>query len=196
MTQVTRTRPRGAGKAQLHDTALRMFAQHGVEGTSLQAIADDMGVTKAAVYYHYKTKDELVLGVIAPLFEQLDAIIDKAEAHSGRAARLEEFITGLVDLVLEGRSRYSMVISDPYVARLLDRHPARQDWASRIFAIAVGPNPDPAARIPFLIFTGGLTAPLTQPSIAALDNSALREHFLDSARRLLRLRRRPATGPE
>jgi AcrR family transcriptional regulator len=52
VTQSAGVRPRGAGRAQLHETALRLFARDGVEGTSLQAIADDMGVTKAAVYYH------------------------------------------------------------------------------------------------------------------------------------------------
>src|ERR1044072_4579477 len=98
VTQSAGVRPRGAGRAQLHEHPLRLFPRDGVEGTSLQAIADDMGVTKAAVYYHYRSKDDLVLGVLAPLFGELGEIVDRAAAHRGRAARLEEFLVGMIAL--------------------------------------------------------------------------------------------------
>ena len=45
------------------DVALELFADHGVGGTSLQMIADALGVTKAAVYHQFRTKDEIVLAV-------------------------------------------------------------------------------------------------------------------------------------
>ena len=40
--------------------AQKVFGQHGVGGTSLQMIADEIGVTKAAVYHQYNTKEEIV----------------------------------------------------------------------------------------------------------------------------------------
>ena len=45
------------------DAALSLIADNGVGGTSLQMIADAVGVTKAAVYHQFKTKDEIVLAV-------------------------------------------------------------------------------------------------------------------------------------
>ena len=49
------------------EAALDLFAEHGISGTSLQMIADGLGVTKAAVYHQFPTKDEIVLGSIQDL---------------------------------------------------------------------------------------------------------------------------------
>ena len=56
---VTRT----AAQTRILDAALDLFADHGVSGTSLQMIADAIGVTKAAVYHQFKTKEEIVIAV-------------------------------------------------------------------------------------------------------------------------------------
>src|SRR4249919_3146625 len=40
-----------------------LIAEHGVGGTSLQMIADAVGVTKAAVYHQFRAKDEIVIAV-------------------------------------------------------------------------------------------------------------------------------------
>jgi AcrR family transcriptional regulator len=194
MAPATGVRPRGAGKAQLHDTALRLFARDGVEGTSLQAIADEMGVTKAAVYYHYKTKEELVLGVVAPIFDQLDTTIRRAETQRGRAARLEELITGVVDVVVDNRSRYAMLIGDPYLSRVVSEHHGTLSWWTRIQAMVAGTEPDHRTRFALMIFLAGLRAPLTAPGFEDLDNETMREFMTDCGRRLLQLRKRPATA--
>jgi AcrR family transcriptional regulator len=191
-------RKRGDGREQLLETALRLFGRDGVEATSLQDIADEMGVTKAGVYYHFKTKDEIVLGVVEPVFARLDAILTRAEAHRARSARIEEFVIGLVDLVLDSRIRFSALMGDPYVAKLIEQHPNLITWWHRIRMIVAGPDPDPATMVPLLIFLTGLGGPLNDPQLAALDNAVLREHFLDSGRRLLQLRKRAtaATPPD
>ena len=56
-------KPPSAAQTRIIEAALREFARNGVGGTSLQMIADDIGVTKAAVYHQYKTKDEIVRAV-------------------------------------------------------------------------------------------------------------------------------------
>jgi AcrR family transcriptional regulator len=52
-----------AAQTRIIDAALVLFAEHGISGTSLQMIADAIGVTKAAVYHVYNTKDEIILAV-------------------------------------------------------------------------------------------------------------------------------------
>lgn len=193
MTSVTQSagvRPRGAGRAQLHETALRLFARDGVEGTSLQTIADDMGVTKAAVYYHYRSKDDLVLGVLTPLFAEFDAVIDRAATHRTRAARLEAFITGMITLIVTNHARYAVLVKDPYVARLTAGHRDLAGWWNRIVAQVIGPPPDPLTRAAMLIFLSGMTAPLADPDLAGLDAETLRAHLMECGRRILHLRRR------
>ena len=53
--------PLSAAQTRVITAALDLFSRHGVGGTSLQMIADEIGVTKAAVYHQYNTKDEIVL---------------------------------------------------------------------------------------------------------------------------------------
>ncbi|MEU4240222.1 TetR/AcrR family transcriptional regulator [Actinoplanes sp. NPDC026619] len=189
MRQGAGTRPRGAGRAQLHDTALRLFARDGVEGTSLQTIADEMGVTKAAVYYHYRSKDDLVLSVLAPMFEELDAVVRKTEAHRSRPARLEEFLTGMVTLIVDNHSRFAMLVRDPYVSRLMESHLDLVAWFHRIVT-SVGAGTDLPGRAALLIFLSGMTAPLSDPEMVALEPAEQRELLLDCGRRLLQIRRR------
>jgi len=195
MTSVTQSagvRPRGAGRAQLHETALRLFARDGVEGTSLQAIADDMGVTKAAVYYHYRSKDDLVLGVLAPLFTELDAIVDRAAAHRSRPARLDEFLTGIVGLIVDNHARFSVLVGDLYVARLMETHHDLTGWWARIAGEIIGPGADPLTPTALMIFLSGMTKPLTSPPVAGLDTGTQRAQLIECGRRILQIRRRSA----
>ena len=59
----------------------RALADHGVNGTSLQMIADTIGVTKAAVYHQFKTKDEIVVAAAEAELAKLEAALDAAEAE-------------------------------------------------------------------------------------------------------------------
>src|SRR3954447_22302326 len=78
--------------------ALELFAEHGVSGTSLQMIADRIGVTKAAVYHQFHTKEEIVLGVLAPAMESLTRSLEHAESLDAPEARREAMLTALVEL--------------------------------------------------------------------------------------------------
>ena len=49
---------RGDTRARIQQIALELFAEHGYERTSLREIAERLGVTKAALYYHFKSKEE------------------------------------------------------------------------------------------------------------------------------------------
>ncbi|KQV18704.1 TetR/AcrR family transcriptional regulator [Kitasatospora sp. Root107] len=68
--------PRTDTRARIIDVALELFAEQGYEKTSLREIADRLGVTKAALYYHFKTKDDIVHGIV----ESMAAPIDEAIA--------------------------------------------------------------------------------------------------------------------
>jgi AcrR family transcriptional regulator len=75
------TTPYRAAQLRIMTAALELFARHGVGGTSLQMIADAIGVTKAAVYHQFKTKDALVLAVADLELERLERALELAEAE-------------------------------------------------------------------------------------------------------------------
>jgi AcrR family transcriptional regulator len=91
-------------RTRLLDTALKLFADRGVEATSLQMIADELGVTKAAVYYHFKTKDEIVEAIAAPMLAELNRVVHEASARRTRGAQIDHALAGFVDLIVRHRT--------------------------------------------------------------------------------------------
>ncbi len=73
---------RGFARERVLDAALNLFAERGVNGTSLQMIADHLGVSKAAIYYQFHTKDDIVLSVVRPVFDDMDRLVRIAETIS------------------------------------------------------------------------------------------------------------------
>lgn len=66
-----------ARRQQILDTGLNLFAANGYRATSLAAIADAVGLTEAGVLHHFRSKEELVLAVLA----HRDVADPDAEAH-------------------------------------------------------------------------------------------------------------------
>ncbi|AEM80440.1 TetR/AcrR family transcriptional regulator [Streptomyces violaceusniger] len=66
---------RGDTRQRIQDVALELFAERGYEKTSLREIAEHLEVTKAALYYHFKTKEDIVLSLFQDLGRPLDELI-------------------------------------------------------------------------------------------------------------------------
>ena len=72
---MTTQTPRGDTRARIVDVALELFAEHGYEKTSLREIADRLGVTKAALYYHFRTKEDILAGIVDSMAAPIDDAI-------------------------------------------------------------------------------------------------------------------------
>lgn len=48
---------------KIRNTALRLFTEHGYEGTSLADISEIVGIKKSSIYNHYKSKDDLYISI-------------------------------------------------------------------------------------------------------------------------------------
>ena len=75
---------RGDTRARIQQVALKLFAEQGYERTSLREIAERLGVTKAALYYHFKSKEDIVRSFTEDYFARLDALIHDAHSASRR----------------------------------------------------------------------------------------------------------------
>ncbi|MFD7444265.1 TetR/AcrR family transcriptional regulator [Streptomyces sp. NPDC059909] len=70
---------RGNTRQRIQDVALELFAEQGYEKTSLREIAERLQVTKAALYYHFKTKEDIVISIFQDLNRPIDELIAWAE---------------------------------------------------------------------------------------------------------------------
>ncbi|WP_266094983.1 TetR/AcrR family transcriptional regulator [Microlunatus elymi] len=77
---------------------MRLFIEQGYDKTSLREIAEQVGVTKAALYYHFRTKDDIVRVAFAGYWEQIGAILDWYPEQPAGMARLEGFVDRIQQL--------------------------------------------------------------------------------------------------
>ncbi|MGW3248403.1 TetR/AcrR family transcriptional regulator [Streptomyces sp. NPDC001070] len=66
---------RGDTRRRIQDVALSLFAEQGYEKTSLREIAEHLDVTKAALYYHFKTKEDILDSIVEDLASPVDELI-------------------------------------------------------------------------------------------------------------------------
>ncbi|WP_171109129.1 MULTISPECIES: TetR/AcrR family transcriptional regulator [Streptomyces] len=80
----TKQRRRGDTRRRIQDVALDLFAEQGYEKTSLREIAERLDVTKAALYYHFKTKEEILVSVFDDVMQPIDELIEwgRHEPHT------------------------------------------------------------------------------------------------------------------
>ncbi|MFF9408834.1 TetR/AcrR family transcriptional regulator [Streptomyces anandii] len=72
----TKQQRRGNTRQRIQDVALELFAEQGYEKTSLREIAERLDVTKAALYYHFKTKEEIIVSLFEDLTQPIEELIE------------------------------------------------------------------------------------------------------------------------
>src|SRR4051794_34822838 len=68
-------------RAHIQRVALDLFIEEGYDKTSLREIAEKLGVTKAALYYHFPTKDDIVSSLIEERIAAVEALLEWAAAQ-------------------------------------------------------------------------------------------------------------------
>ena len=163
--------------------ALDLFLEHGYNGTSLQMIGDRLGVTKAAVTYHFRSKEELLEAVVAPAFDDLKHLLEGAEAIKREGPRRKRALASYVEYLIRQRRVASWLSRD--LAALA--HPAvlepAQELNGRIDALLISTS-GPMAHI----WGAAITQALTGPVLTDIDVSddELHEQLIDIGNCLIR----------
>ena len=93
---------RGDTRGHIQHVALELFAEQGYERTSLREIAERLGVTKAALYYHFKSKEDIVRSFTEDYFGQLDALIAWGRDQPPNPRIGHELLDRYIAIVMEG----------------------------------------------------------------------------------------------
>jgi len=178
--------PGSPAKSRIISAATVLFAEHGVGGTSLQMIADAIGVTKAAVYHQFKTKDEIVIAVAEAELARVEAMLDAAQAEPDPALAREVLLSRMVDLAIERRHMESTLANDPVLNRFFAGHEPFRRLMNRLYRMLLGED-SPEARLSGAMLTAAIGGAVMHPMAAGFDDAALRSQLLRLARRFLDL---------
>jgi AcrR family transcriptional regulator len=176
-----------AARCRIITAALDLFARHGVGGTSLQMIADQIGVTKAAVYHQYRTKDEIVLAAAEAELARLQAVVEAAETERSEKRARDVLVAGIVDLAVRRRRTVSTILSDPVIAGFFAEHDAFRDVMVRVRRLLLGDDARPEAGVRTAMLLAAISGAVMHPFVVALDDDTLRAELLRLARRFLGL---------
>jgi AcrR family transcriptional regulator len=89
------------------ETALDLFIERGYDKTSLREIAERVGVTKAALYYHFSSKEEIIRTLVQPFFDHMRPM---AEALASRPdlKTWGEGLAAIIEWVLPKRRLFEL----------------------------------------------------------------------------------------
>ena len=167
---ITRT----TAQTRVLDAALSLIAEHGVGGTSLQMIADAIGVTKAAVYHQFKTKEQIVIALTERELGGLEEALEAAEADPSRAREL--LLDRVIDVAIERRGAASTLQFDPVIVRLLADHLPFQQFIQRLYSVLVGDAGDDR-RVLAAMLSGAIAVGVVHPLVADVDDKTLRSQL-------------------
>jgi AcrR family transcriptional regulator len=169
-------REKGSARARIVEVARDLFCARGYERTPLRAVSDALGVTKAAIYYHFKAKEDLLVAILGPVLDRIDALIDSAGDGFDSPADLRGFLGRYLD-ALAGDAGIVALLRDPGVAE----SPLGERFASqhaRMRAL-LGARSDPASVIRTTTALRGLELAVIEFGDAHPDE--VRETALDIA---------------
>ncbi|TRV81826.1 TetR/AcrR family transcriptional regulator [Streptomyces sp. 130] len=91
---------RGNTRQRIQDVALELFAEQGYEKTSLREIAEKLDVTKAALYYHFKTKEDILVSIFEDLNRPVEELIAWGEAQPRTLETKKEILRRYSDALI------------------------------------------------------------------------------------------------
>jgi AcrR family transcriptional regulator len=168
--------------------ALELFAQQGYSVTSLREIAERLGVTKAALYFHFRTKEEILTAILRGYLDGIAALVAVSETEPRSRERQERVLRRFAehqeqwgsDLVLLVRQNATEIHDLPIAGEI-------KDVMQNLMAVLAPPGADAAQRL-------RVRTALTSFQVAALtalrdeegDEAELREAALALALEILR----------
>ncbi len=164
-------------RGQILAAALDLFAAQGYAGTSLREVADRMGFTKAALYYHFSSKEDLVAELLEPLFSDVEGLLDGAGEVVTAAAR-RRLLEDYVDVVVTHRRLVGLAFADLSILGRSGLGPRAQDQGRRLAGLLLR-DLELGSQVRAAVAIGGLQVAVS--ALADADAGTVREAACEAA---------------
>jgi AcrR family transcriptional regulator len=162
-------------RERIREVALGLFIRQGFSRTTLQDIADQLGLTRAALYYHHPSKDHLIASLVQPAKDDIDAFLEQADPSTPT----REVLAGFFDLNYRHRHVFLALIRDPTGLGSVDAEGWVTQLASRAQQLLAGDEPTNQRRMRAVVAINGLSRCATV--LTDIPHDELREESVDLA---------------
>lgn len=154
-------------RAEFVAIAADLFAAHGFSATSLDDIAAAAGYSKAAVLYHFGSKDDLLVAVMQHHIDEISGLVAKLETEPDSPDRVEKAIAAIASFALDRRPTLPLAFSPAQdVATAMSRHADLlvrfAEVREQIGRVLVGGEASLAQRVRLIVAFAGLPAVLIE----------------------------------
>jgi AcrR family transcriptional regulator len=158
--------------------ALARFRVSGFVGTSIADLAGALGVSKAAIYYHYRSKDALLHRLVDPLLDAIDACI---QDHNQPRRTARQLLGAYLAVLLAHREVVPLVATDVAVLNHPSIGPRLRAQNQQLQSLLAVPNTDVAARLRAEAALGAIWRPLVADPPLDLTDPAHQHTLVDAA---------------
>jgi AcrR family transcriptional regulator len=174
--------------------ALARFRMSGFVGTSIADLASALGVSKAAIYYHYRSKDALLHHLIDPLLDAIDACIQDYTTPVASARTARQLLGAYLAVLLAYREVVPLVATDVAVLNHPSIGPRLRAQNHQLQSLLTAPNTSVAARLRAEAALGAIWRPLIAEPPLDLSDPAHQHILIDATVATLQPKRPSADG--
>jgi AcrR family transcriptional regulator len=150
-------RPPSETRLRIQGVARELFSQKGVQRTSLQDIADRLGISKPALYYHFSSREDLVRSILQPLIDEGEEFVAAQERLRGSArATPRELLQGYFDFHYRHRADLFLIVAELSTLADLGLIDTMLAWRDRLGKLVFGRRPTLEQSTRAVIAFGGL----------------------------------------
>ncbi len=173
--------PRGDTKHQILANALRLFSRHGYDGTSIRQLTGALGITPAALYYHFNSKQHLLEALAKGFIHDSDLLLDKLRGTENEPDGTKVALEGLYDLLSQHLTVFRLIFNDAAIQGSSVGTVLRQQ-TREFFEFLMGNEPTTEDRLRMAGAVGVIRLSLEQPGVDPAEHRAV---ILARANRLL-----------
>jgi AcrR family transcriptional regulator len=158
--------------------ALARFRVGGFVGTSIADLAGDLGVSKAAIYYHYRSKDALLHHLVDPLLDAIDACI---QDHHQPTRTARPLLSAYLAVLLAHQEAIPLIATDVAVLNHPRIGPRLRAQNQQLQSLLTAPDTSLSARLRAEAALGAIWRPLIAEPPLDLTDPAHQHTLVDAA---------------
>ena len=178
----------GDTRQRILDVSAELFVEQGYDGTSLREIAERLGVTKAALYYHFTSKDQILRALLEPGNEIIAEVLTRLEAAHG-AEEWADALAWVVDQFFLNLTFFRLIARNHGMVEQFEAAAMHMEMHERVEKAAAAASSGVGEQVRMICALGAVTgfddwAPTLLQEASA---DVLRSELIASTRRILDL---------